>query len=99
MGRDGFEFSAELWRHPGEDGWHFLTLPADLAAELRDLFAGAHRAFGSLPVDARIGTTSWPTSLFSDTRRGSYLLPVKAAVRRAERIGPGDEVRVYLHPR
>jgi hypothetical protein len=32
----------------------------------------------------------WSTSLVTDTRSASYLLPVKAEVRRRERIEDGD---------
>lgn len=89
-------FTAALWLHPGDAGWHFVTLPADVADELRARAAGSHRPFGSLPVEATIGDTAWRTSLFSDTRSGAYLLPVKAAVRRSERLAAGDEVRVAI---
>jgi hypothetical protein len=47
-----------------------------------------------IPVSARIGRTTWTTSLFP--KDGGYLLPVKAVVRRAERIDLGDEVAVLL---
>ena len=88
------EFTGELWRHPGKGGWVFVTLPADLADEIGARFA--HRPFGSVGVRARIGGTRWETSLFADTRRASYLLPVKADVRRRERIDDGDVVTVGL---
>ncbi len=47
-----------------------------------------------IPVEARIGRTSWRTSLFPKDER--YLVPVKAAVRRAEGLELGDEVSVRL---
>jgi Domain of unknown function (DUF1905) len=43
---------------------------------------------GSLPVNARIGRTEWKTSLFP--KDGSYVLPVKVAVRHAEQLDEGD---------
>lgn len=93
-----FEFEARVWRHEGAAAWYFVTLPDDLADALRDLFAPAHRPFGTLAVRATIGATSWRTSLFADTKRASYLLPLKADVRRRERLGEGDAVRVALEP-
>lgn len=96
MGPARFRFTAEVWLYPGEAGWHFATLPAELADEIRARFEGGHRAFGSLAVRATIGSTTWSTSLFRDTRRESYLLPVKAQVRRAEGIADGDVVDVAL---
>jgi hypothetical protein len=46
-------------------------------------------------VSARIGGTDFTTSLFP--REGGYLVPVKVAVQRAERVEVGDEVEVALH--
>lgn len=82
--------------HPGDAGWHFVTVPADVAEDLRAIAEGSHRPFGSVPIEASIGETTWRTSLFSDTKSGSYLLPVKAEVRRRERLADGDEVRVAV---
>ncbi len=50
--------------------------------------------WGMVPVTARVGATVWRTSLFP--KDGRYVVPVKAAVRRAEAIEVGDEVTVAL---
>jgi len=91
-----FEFGAPLWRHPGADGWHFVSLPAEVSAEITDIAAGARRGFGSVRVDVTVGGTSWRTSLFPDSKTGRYLLPVKKAVRLAEHLEAGHEVRAQL---
>ncbi|MDN5601606.1 MAG: DUF1905 domain-containing protein [Brachybacterium sp.] len=51
--------------------------------------------WGCIPAAVRIGGTDFTTSLFP--REGGYLVPVKVAVQRAERIGVGDRVEVTLH--
>jgi Domain of unknown function (DUF1905) len=56
----------------------------------------AHRPFGSVAVGVTLGSTTWTTSLFRDTKSGSYLLPVKAGVRRREGVGAGDTVRLVV---
>jgi Domain of unknown function (DUF1905) len=89
-------FTAELWRHAGDDGWYFVTVPAHVTDEIRARAAGLHRPFGSLPVEARIGDVAWRTSLFSDTKRDAYLLPVKAQVRRRAKVGAGDLLDVEV---
>lgn len=89
-------FTAVVWRHDGPAAWFFVTLPPDLADELRARTAGAGRPFGMVRVEAAIGPARWSTSLFADTARDSYLLPVKAAVRRRAGIDDGDEVEVRL---
>lgn len=43
-----------------------------------------------IPVTVQIAATKWATSLFP--KDGRYIVPVKAAVRRAERLELGDIV-------
>lgn len=89
---------AKLWRWKGgKAGWYFLTLPARLAREIRLVDAGPRRTgFGSLRVTASIGGSTWRTSIFPSALHASYLLPVKAAVRKAERLAEGASVRVQI---
>jgi hypothetical protein len=47
-------------------------------------------------VEAALGGSRWRTSLFPDRTSGSYLLPVKKAVRDREGIDDGDTVTVRL---
>ncbi|APG88920.1 hypothetical protein SAMCCGM7_pC1736 (plasmid) [Sinorhizobium americanum CCGM7] len=32
-----FEFDAELWLYPGKGGWHFVTLPVEVARQIKFL--------------------------------------------------------------
>lgn len=91
-----YQLTGEVWRHPGDGGWHFVTVPPDLADELNVRYADRHRPFGSLPVRASLGSSTWSTSLFKDTKSASYLLPVKAEVRRRERIEEGATATIYI---
>lgn len=91
-----------LWRWSGASGgsWHFLAVDGDAGEALSGtaLMRRMERTlggFGSLKVTARIGDTTFRTSLFP-TRQWGWLLPVKASVRRAEGIGEGDQVAVTL---
>jgi hypothetical protein len=91
-----YSFRAALWLHPGEAGWHFITLPPEVAEELRDDAAPFAKAFGSVKVTASVGGQRWATSVFPDAASGSYLLPVKKAVRTAAGLSAGDEADVEL---
>ena len=91
-----FTFTSLLWRYPGENAWHFVALPPDLADDVRHM-SGPRKAFGSVRVEVTIGTTTWRTSLFPDAGRGTFLLPVKQAVRRAEGLEDDEAVTVTLH--
>lgn len=89
------QFDAELWEYPGEAAWHFVTLPPELADDVRELVPPGP-GFGSVRVTATIGDTRWQTSLFPDSKTGSYVLPVKKQVRAANGLVAGDRVAVRL---
>jgi hypothetical protein len=91
-----YSFRGELWHYPEEAGWHFITLPQDLADEIGDEAAPFRKGFGSVKVTASIAGNSWSTSIFPDSKSGSYLLPVKKAIRTAAGIRDGDDVDVEL---
>lgn len=90
-----FVFKAKVWKYTGKAAWHFITLPADVAASIRFLQAGA-LGFGMVKVKARIGGSEWKTSVFPDSNSGSYLLPVKADVRKAQKLADGAEASVSI---
>ena len=92
---DPFVFEATLWLYPGKAGWIFLTLPTGVADEILDV-APITGGIGSVKVDVLIGATTWSTSLFPDKEAGSFVLPIKRAVREAESVEVGDTVRVEL---
>lgn len=93
---DVYDLVATLWQYQGQASWHFVTLPRDVSAEVRSEFGGMAGGFGSLRVEVTIGGTTFRTSIFPDSKQGAYLLPIKAAVRRAESLQVGDEVRFRL---
>lgn len=91
-----YTFDADLWRHDGDAAWHFVTLPFDVADDIEERHGRSAGGFGSVRVRVRVGATEWATSVFPDNKRRSYLLPVKADVRRREQLADGSRVRVEL---
>lgn len=91
-----FEFEAEVWEHRGSGSWHFVSLPVPIADDIEAAFGHRAKGFGSLRVDVTIGATSWQTSIFPDNKRGTYVLPVKKAVRVAEGLSDGSKAKVEL---
>lgn len=88
---------AEVWLYPGESAnWHFVSVPKNTSAEIRERFGKHSRGFGSLPVKATIGKTDVSTSVFFDGKSGTYILPLKASVRKKEGIVRGDTIRCVL---
>jgi hypothetical protein len=85
-----------VWTQEITGAWHFVTLPADLSNRIRTLTTGLRKPFGSFHVMAKTGKTSWETSLFADQKRKAFVLPVKADVRRKEKIKPGAMIEVSV---
>ena len=93
---DMYVFSAELWQYNGPSAWYFVSLPSDIADDIRAEFGAQAAGFGSIKVEAAVRSTQWTTSLFPDKSRGTYLLPVKKSVRMAENLQAGDVATVSL---
>lgn len=92
--RMDLEFSGEMWFWKGPAPHHFISVPDDECGELEAVSASVTYGWGMIPVSARVGRTSWKTSLFP--KDGGYLVPVKAAVQKAEALKIGDTVVVRL---
>ena len=89
-------FTAPLWIWNSEKAsWHFITVPEEQSLEIRAESFGGTRGFGSVKVEATINGVSWRTSVFRQ-KAGTYLLPVKADVRRCAGIAADDLVTVAL---
>ncbi len=90
-----------VWLWQGSDGapvkgsWYFLTIDGETASAIRAAAVNA-AAWGSVYVEATIGGTTWRTSLFPSKQAGGWLLPLKAAVRKAEKIAEGSVVEAAL---
>ena len=96
-----------LWTTPQAPAkWHFITIDGEAGDAIGAHEAmrrlelgprgGGRRGFGSVKVRAQIGGSLWATSVFPSKAEGGYLLPVKAAVRKAEKLAAGDMAEVRL---
>jgi len=87
-------FSGEIWYWRGPAPHHFVTVPDDDAAAIASVAAAITYGWGCIPVRGSVGGTDFTTSLFP--KDGGYIVPLKAAVRRAEGLDVGDDVTVLL---
>jgi hypothetical protein len=88
------EFEAIVWYWRGPSPFHFVTVPEEQSAQLRDVAGLVTYGWGMIPVEARIGQTRWTTSLFP--KDGGYAVPLKNLVRDREGIDVSDVVTVRL---
>lgn len=91
-----YEVKTKVWLYPGMAGWHFVTIPTETAKNIDYYFRHAKKGWGSLPVTVIVGKTSWKTSIFPDKKSESYLLPLKAEVRKKEAIDADDMIDLSL---
>ena len=96
MNTNTFQFKSKVWIWPGESGWHFISLPTSLAEKIIKNFGHEMRGWGSLPVEVSIGQSIWKTSIFKDKKNNSFLLPLKAVVRKKESISEGNVLKIKL---
>ena len=92
-----YQVKGKVWLWPGDmSAWHFVHVDKKTSERIKEKHAKPRRGFGSVRVEATIGKTSWQTSIFPDKRSGTYLLPLKASVRRAEGLSEGDLISCTL---
>jgi hypothetical protein len=90
-------FTTNVWPYPGMAGWHFASVPENVSAKIKKSREGLPRiGWGSVPVIATIGKTTWNSSIFPDKKSGTYLLPLKAEIRKKEGIAAGDSIKLTL---
>jgi hypothetical protein len=91
-------FDAELWIWDARraESWTFVSLPAEASEVIRDLAGGSRRGFGSVRVRVTVGGSRWATSIFPGSGGGTYVLPIKRAVRKAEALDAGDIATVTV---
>jgi len=91
------EFESRIWYWRGPAPWFFVTVPDKQCDDLRAISGFVTYGWGMIPAKVRIGKTEWTTSLFP--KDGSYIVPIKASVRKAENLEEGDKVTVQLEVR
>lgn len=87
-----FEAPVVYWHGPAPHV--FARLPADVADGIHALGPSVSYGWGCVPVSATIGGVDFTTSLIP--RDGTFLLPLKVAVRRQLELEEGADVTVEM---
>jgi hypothetical protein len=89
-----FVFEAEViyWRGPSP--FFYAPVPAEHLDELRAVAKAVTYGWGVVPVAASVRGVSFTTSLFP--KDGTYLLPLKAAVRKQANVTAGDRIAIEM---
>ena len=94
-----YEFSAKpYYCSSSEDmcGWVFVALPKELSAEIRENFKCLEEGWGRMKITAKLGSSEWQTSIWFGKNQSTYLLPLKAKVRKQENVVLGEDVKITI---
>jgi len=89
------------WSGPSSGAWFFVSIDGEAGealsatALMHRLESGKSAGWGSVKVEVEIGGSRWRTSAFPSKEQG-WIVPVKAAVRKAEGLGEGERVALTL---
>lgn len=91
-----YEFLANMWQHQSPGGWYFVSLPKSLSKEIRELFKWQEEGWGRLKAKSKIGNSEWDTAIWFDTKKNAYLLPIKAAIRKKEKLDIAHDLTITI---
>ena len=91
------EFSGTVHRWVNNPNIYLVSVPRDLSEEIKEISEGLTNGWGSLKVEATIGSTVWRTSIFPDSKTGLFDLPLKAEVRKKNNLEAATLVKVHLN--
>ena len=87
-----FEASVIYWRGPAP--FFYAPIPGEHIEAVREAARIATYGWGCVPVEAEVGGVAFTTALFP--KDGTYLLPLKVAVRRKTNITAGDVITAAM---
>lgn len=88
------DITGEIWYWKGPAPHHFVTVPEKESRELKEIAKLVTYGWGMIPVNVTIGSTEFYTALWE--KDGRYIVPIKAVVRRSEKLEEGDTVTARL---
>ena len=94
-----YEFSAKAYQYSSSEemcGWTFVSLPKELSTEIRDNFKCLEEGWGRLKITAKLGGSEWQTAIWFDTKQETYLLPLKAKIRKQEKVALGEDLKILI---
>lgn len=89
-----FSFSAEVWEWRGPAPFYFMSVPENANNKIAKQASAISYGWGAIPVTFTIAGREWTTSIFP--KDGTYVVPLKAAVRAHNSIELGSTVKISI---
>jgi hypothetical protein len=90
-----FVIRGEIFEWRGPAPFHFVRIPPADGAVIKSQARILSYGWGVIPVHGVLGKSNFETALFP--KDGSYLIPIKDALRNSEGIDIGDQVVIRLN--
>lgn len=88
-------FTGIIERYEMQGGWYYIPVPTELSEPLQLL--GGNR-FGFIAVTAKVGNTSWSTSLVPKGDK-THFIALPAKLREKEKLSLGMEIEISFETR
>lgn len=89
-----FEFEGEMFEWRGPAPFYFIRVPEEIGQEIKASASMLTYGWGVIPATITIGNTECTTSLFP--KDGTYLVPIKNALRLPEKLELGQTVGLAM---
>ncbi len=91
-----YHFTAQLWQDTSSGSWVFVSLPNDISKEIREHLQWQEEGWGRMKATAIIGELEWETAIWFDRKRKTYLLPIKAIIRKKASLVVNEKIDIHL---
>lgn len=95
MASGKYQIKSKLFKWPGEAAWYFIRINEKTTENIKDNFGMFAKGWGSIPVNVTLDKSKWKTSIFPE-KNGTYLLPMKLQIRKAEKVEEEDSVSLTI---
>ncbi|WP_044639058.1 DUF1905 domain-containing protein [Siansivirga zeaxanthinifaciens] len=95
-GKIKYQFSAKMWQHQATGGWYFVSLPKTFSKEIRGNLKWQEQGWGRMKAFAEIDQLKWETAIWFDTKLDTYILPIKAAIRKKRNLEIHQTMEITL---
>ena len=91
-----YDFSARLWQDPSPGGWFFISIPKNISKEIRENLKWQEEGWGRMKASVAIDKLEWDTAIWFDKKMDTYLLPIKAEIRRKVNLQLDDTITLTI---
>ncbi len=79
-----------------QGGWFFVSLPKEISEEIRENLKWQEEGWGRMKTSAKIKKIEWDTAIWFDKKANTYLLPIKANIRKKINVKLDDLITVSI---